>query len=87
MNAIVNLFEKEVEIYSLSVMPAGYGHKKITVELLYNGNYKTFSAVTNNMPATDEADELESIERYIVYFSIIEDKIADEIAEWLGINY
>ena len=83
MKAIVNLFGKEIEIYSLSVKPAGYGHKKITVELFYNGDYKAFSAVTNNMPATDEANELEGIERYISYFSIIEDKIADEIGEWL----
>ena len=74
---------KEIEIYRAIAIPTGYGHKKITVELYYNSEYKKFSGTTNNMRAYDAAIDLEGGERYFALYELIEDEILDEVSEWL----
>lgn len=74
---------KKVEIYYAMASFSGYGHKRITVELYYNGEYKEFKATTNNMPAYNEAMELEGPNRYRALYRIIEHQIFDEVCEWL----
>ena len=82
-NLTIFVAGKEIEIYDASALTSGYGHKKITVELSYNGKYQRFTATTNNMPAYDEATELEGAEKYHAFYEIIENQIIDEVAEWL----
>lgn len=74
---------KEIEIYFSSDKFTGYGHRKITVELEYKGEYKEFYATTTNMQATDNAQELEGEEKYFAHYQIIENQISDEVSEWL----
>lgn len=76
--------EKNVNVNYASSITAGYGHKKITVEIECDGEYKYFIATTNNMPAFDEAQDLEGDEKYFALFEIIESQIEDEILDWLG---
>ena len=75
--------DKEIEIYHANAITSGYGHKKITVELQYNGKYQKFTAITNNMFAYDEANELDGEDKYQAFYDIIENQIIDEITEWL----
>jgi len=74
---------KEIDIIHASSKPIGYGHKKITVKLYYDGEYQKFTATTNNMPEYDAACELEGYEKYLALYELIENQIIDEIAEWL----
>ena len=82
-NLTVLVAEKELILNHVSSISSGYGHKKITVELMYNGECKTFYAITNNMPDYDAACELEGEEKYHALYELIEHKILDEVAEWL----
>ena len=74
---------QEVLLTDISVDNAGYGHKKITVELCKDGEYKSFSATTDNMPMFDKADELEGTDRMVALFEIIENKIEGSLCFWL----
>ena len=58
-------------------------HKKITVEIKFNGEFEKFSAITNNMPAYDTISELEDIEKIHALYELIECQIIDNIAEWI----
>lgn len=62
---------------------AGYGHKKITVELEHDGKTQTFSATTNNMPAFDDATDLEGQEMYEALYNIVKYQLQDQVNEWL----
>lgn len=85
MKAITTLnTEKEVSLNYASSMTSGYGHKKITVELECEGEYKDFSATTNNMQGFDNANDLEGDDKYIAFFELIESEIEEEIMEWLS---
>lgn len=75
--------DREIEIYHAFSMPSGYGHKKITVELSYNGEYKKFEAITSNMPGFDKADELEGADKYHAFYELIEMQIIGQVEEWL----
>ena len=61
----------------------GYGHHKIIVELDFAGEFKTFSKTTNNMPAFDEANDLEGEDKWEALYNIIANDIEDEVAEWI----
>jgi hypothetical protein len=73
----------ELNLFSAQSRFAGYGHQKITVTLELNNERKDFSSTTNNMPAFDEAQELEGAEKELALFNIVEHKIQDQIAEWI----
>lgn len=75
--------DKEIDIYFATSIHTGYGHKKIIVELSYNGEYKKFEAITNNMHGYDKATELDGDDKYHALYELIETQIIDEIAEWL----
>lgn len=75
--------ENTVLVVDASSNSIGFGHKKITVELCYNGEYQKFTATTNNMPGYDAACELEGDEKYLALYELIENQIIDEVAEWL----
>lgn len=75
---------KEVELLYASALTAGHGHKMITVELIHDGNRKSFYAVTNAMPGFDAANNLEGEERYMAFYKLIESDIEDEVKEWLN---
>jgi len=75
--------DKEIEIYHANAITSGYGHKEITVEVSYNGEYQKFTAITTNMPSYDAATELEGADKYHALYKIIEKQIIDNIAEWL----
>lgn len=66
---------------------AGHGHKKISVEVEFDGNKKTFSATTSNMPAYDNAIDLRSREvdkeYYNALYNIAEHQIENQIGEWI----
>ncbi len=79
----VNISNKQVEINYANALTSGYGHKKITVELNYEGNSKTFYATTSHMPGYDAANDMEGEEKYVAFFELIESQIEEEVAEWL----
>lgn len=82
--ATIELQGLSIEVYYANALTAGYGHKKIEVELYYNGEYKTFKATTDFMPGYDAAMDLEDTnERYVALFGLIEYKIEDEVIEWV----
>lgn len=72
-----------IEVYHSSAVTAGYGHKKITVELRFGNEYKKFNSTTTNMPAYDESTELEGQQKNEALYAIIENSISDEVAEWI----
>lgn len=68
-----------------SHLPAGYGHKEITVSVVSkNGKKKDFKAKTSNMPDFDKASDLEGQERYEALFELVEYALEGEISEWLS---
>lgn len=74
----------EIEIYHAQALTAGYGHKKISVELRCKGQNKTFTATTNNMPDYDAMTEIEDVsDKYAAMFHLIRNSIADEVSEWI----
>lgn len=79
----VTIANTDVELHTAQATFSGYGHYKITVELYKNNEFSKFTATTNNMPAFDEAKELEGEEKELALFNIIDYKIEDEVAEWL----
>lgn len=81
----INFNNQEIELNHASQITAGYGHKKITVELCYEGEeYKEFYAVTTNMPVFDDAMDLEDYEeKQLALYNLIEYKIEDEVQEWI----
>jgi hypothetical protein len=79
----ITLNGTELEINYTQAITAGHGHKKITVELYFEGNYKTFTATTSNMPDYDDATDLEGEDKDEALFNIISRQIEDEISEWV----
>lgn len=52
--------------------PSGYGHCKISVDVLFeNGKEFTFVSTTNNMPGLDAANDLEGQERYEALYLLV----------------
>ena len=72
-----------VDLTSAQAITAGHGCKKIIVVLYFNGEQKEFYANTNNMPAYDEANDLEGDARQQALYDIIADVIECEVSEWL----
>ena len=87
MNTFKTTSGQDFTVDYASALPTGYGHKKITVQVIdENGNSKDFSATTSNMPNYDEATNLEGQEKYEALFEIIEHQVEDEISEWIQEN-
>ena len=74
----------ELELNYVSVSQSGYGHKTITVELIYNGQKKEFKHTTNNMPDYDDATDIEDYEeKNRALYGLISYSIEDQISEWI----
>lgn len=75
------------QVTHASHLSSGYGHKKIMVDIIdENGNQKSFSSVTSNMPDFDEATDLEGQEKYEALFELIENDIEGSISGWIYSN-
>ena len=83
MKAII-LNGTDLEINYTNAITSGHGHKKITVELYFQGEYKTFSSTTSNMPDYDDATDLEGGEKDEALFNIISYQIEEEVSEWIS---
>lgn len=81
--AIITIENKEVEIYSANYSTSGYGHKKVTIELRYENEYKEFSSTTSDMPSIDCISEMEGIDKLTSLYSLIESSIEESVSEWL----
>ena len=82
--ATIELNGLKIEVYYANALTAGYGHKKIEVELRYKGEYKTFKATTNFMPGYDAAMDIEDTEaKYVALYELIDTQIEDEVIEWI----
>ena len=79
----ITLNGTDLEINYTQALTSGHGHKKITVELCFQEEYKTFSATTSNMPDYDEATELEGGDKDEALFNIVSRQLADQIDEWI----
>jgi hypothetical protein len=79
----INFLNTELEINYTQTLTAGHGHKKITVELYLQGEYKTFSATTSNMPSYDDAIDLEGEDKDEALFNIVSSQLEDQIDEWI----
>ena len=73
----------EINLSSANAIGNGAGHKKITVELYFNGVYKDFSYTTTDMCAYDEATELDGDDKQAALYEIISHKIEDLIFDWI----
>ena len=70
-----------------SSLPAGYGHRKISVYVCdENGNKKEFAATTNDMMGFDEANNLEDQEKWDALYELVENSLDGLIAEWISDN-
>ena len=81
-----NIAGQTVFVKHASALTAGYGHKKINVELCidaYPHESKVFSSTTDFMPGFDRANDLEDQERYNALFELIENNIIGRVEEWL----
>lgn len=76
---------QNIVVLHASAVTSGYGHKKITVELMEesSGRTGTFTATTNYMTGYDAANELEGQDKYEALFELIDSKIQDEVYAWL----
>ena len=91
-NTMINLekFEDgtELNLFYVTSKFSGYGHYTITAELEYKGKYKELSKTTDNMPAHDDATELEGDEKKESLYRIIELAIKDSVEEWMqGVDF
>ncbi|MBU7576798.1 MAG: hypothetical protein KAF40_01955 [Flavihumibacter sp.] len=82
----VSVNNNTLELHFADFITAGYGHKKVTVELFFNGDYKKFSATTTRVDLTDDASELEGDERFAAIYDIISGQIEHEVIEWMENN-
>jgi len=85
MATIIKKFEDgtEVSLLHADAVSAGFGHKKITIELEYKGVKKSFSKTTSNMPDFDDAMDLEGEEKYEAFYNIIAyGEIEEQIHDW-----
>lgn len=79
--------QQEFTIDWASAITAGYGHQKITVQVVADNGAKTeFHHTTSNMPDFDEAMDLEGQKKYEALFELVENALDGEIAEWLAEN-
>lgn len=84
MQTFIELPDNTLELYSISSLPSGYGHRQIKAELLFEGQSKTFSETINNMSGYDEAMDIEDYsERQKAIFELIEYAIQDEVLIWI----
>lgn len=72
----------DLELYYVSDRQSGYGHKTITVELIYKGEKKSFSHTTYNMPGYDDAMDLDYEEKQVALYELIVYYIEDAVSEW-----
>lgn len=76
---------KIVELMHADYTQSGYGHKKITIQLVYGDATSYFIATTNNMPAFDAAMDLEDYdEKTRAIYNIIAHQIEEQIIEWVN---
>lgn len=75
--------EAQIEVLLATALPAGHGHRKITVYVEYEGQQNQFHGTTCNMPAYDAAQEMEGKKKYEALYDIIESKIEGDISEWI----
>ena len=84
MTTFTTSYEQEFTVDYASSLPSGYGHRKISVEIVSDcGSRKTFSRITSNMPDFDEAENLEGQEKWEALFGLVESSLECEISEWL----
>lgn len=79
----MNTTHNEPTILWASAESAGYGHKKITVEMGYKGDRMHFSAITTNMPGFDEATDLEGDEKTNALYSLVKSNIDEQVKDWV----
>lgn len=73
----------ELELDYVSTKQSGYGHKTITVDLIYKGEKKSFSKTTNNMSDYDSATDIEDYqEKNKALYNLISYSIEEQIADW-----
>jgi len=74
----------EVDVMYASAIQSGYGHKRITVDLIKNGKYLSVQGITSDMPGYDEATDLEGREKHKALYKLIEHKVIEEVELWLS---
>ena len=75
-------YADDVQLYDISKSFNGYGHYRITLELILNGITKTFSTVIDNMTVIDDwNDEDGNITSETIMYVI--GKFEDQINEYL----
>lgn len=85
MKTLENLLGTQLSVTSAYSISSGYGHKRITVELDYKGNINSFTDITSNMPAHDDAMDLEGQSKKDALFAIIfnQQGCNDEVNNWI----
>ena len=73
---------EEIELLHTSSLPAGYGHKEISVEIKYKDEIKTFTAITDKMYDYDKVSDLEGFEAMQGMYKLIENQIINNLTEW-----
>ena len=76
------LASEGIRLYYTQVYSAGYGHKKIELTFDYKSDYKTFSAITNNIDAIEGAQNLEKTDRQNALLEIVYNQIEQQLSDW-----
>lgn len=63
---------------------SGYGHKKVTITLEFNGEVKDFTTTTTDMQAIDEISELAGEEKYLALYNLVIYKVEERVQEWIS---
>lgn len=79
----ITFLNTELEINYTQVLSACYGHKRITVGLYFQGEYKEFCTATSNMFDYDNATDLEGGDKDEALFNIISYQIEEQVSEWI----
>ncbi len=83
----IKIKDYEVILQHVQALPSGYGHKKITAVLEYEGECEQFRRTTSNMPAYDAAMDIEDYEeKQLALFEIIRNDIEDDILDWIELE-
>lgn len=76
------LASEGIRLYYTQVYSAGYGHKKIELTFDYKSDYKTFSAITNNIDAIESAQHLEGSDKQNALLEIVYTQIEQDLLDW-----
>jgi hypothetical protein len=76
----------QIEVFYAKALPHSCGTVKLTVDLLYMGDFKEFTGYVTCMPEYDRAMTFDNKKKYNYIYSLIESQISAEVEKWVTQN-